>query len=93
MPTIRARSPKSKITVTLSPDLVHQLDELLNSPGAGSRSQLVEEALRRWIRDQVREDLEHQTEEYYKSLSETERKEDRKWSRVAARSARRLWEK
>jgi hypothetical protein len=53
----------------------------------------VEEALRRWIRDQVREDLEYQTEEYYNSLSETERKEDREWSRIAARSARRLREK
>lgn len=93
MPTITARTPKSKITVTLSPDLVRQLDALLKAPQAGSRSLLVEEALRRWLRDQAHKDLERQTEEYYCSLSKTERDEDRRWSQIAARSAKRLWDK
>jgi len=93
MPTITARSPKIKVTVTLSHDLVRQLDELLETPEAGSRSQLVEEALRRWLDDQVKEELERQTEEYYHSLSEAERKEDRIWSKIAGRSAKRLWDK
>jgi len=74
MPTVTARSPKSKITVTLSPDLVRQLDVL--SPEAGSRSRLVEEALRRWLHDRAQQELERQTEEYYRSLSKGERKED-----------------
>jgi len=90
MPTITGRSKKSKITVTLSNDLVRQIDKLLDSPEASSRSQLVEEAVRRWLRDQAQKELERQTEEYYLSLSKAERNEDRQWSKIATRSAKRL---
>ena len=93
MPTITARSKKSKITVTLSNDLVRQIDKLLDSPEASSRSQLVEEAGGRWVRDQAKKELDGQTEEYYLSLSEPERNEDRQWSKIAARSAKRLWDR
>ena len=92
MPTSSAHSPKTKITVTVSPDLVRQLDALLDSPGAGSRSRLVEEAIARWLRDRAQKELECQTEEYYLSLSKAERKEDMQWSRVTARSAKVLWD-
>jgi metal-responsive CopG/Arc/MetJ family transcriptional regulator len=93
MPAASTRSPKAKITVTLSNDLVRQIDKLLDSPEASSRSQLVEEAVRRWLRDQAQKELERQTEEYYLSLSKSERNEDRQWSKIAARSAKRLWGK
>jgi len=93
MPTIATRSHKSKITVTLSNDLVRQIDKLLDSPEASSRSQLVEEAVRRWLHDQAQKDIERQTEEYYLSLSKAEHKEDRQWSQIATRSAKRLWGK
>jgi len=93
MPTITARSPKTKVTVTLSQELVSQLDEFLDTPEAASRSRLVEEALRRWLHEQAQEELERQTEEYYHSLSRAERKEDRRWSKIAGRSAKRLWDK
>jgi len=93
MPTITGRSKKSKITVTLSNDLVRQIDKLLDSPEASSRSQLVEEAVRRWLRDQAKKELERQTEEYYLSLSKAERNEDRQWAKIAARSAKRLWDR
>lgn len=92
MPTA-IRSAKSKITVTLSSDLVHQLNALTNSPEAGSRSRLVEEAIRAWFQEHTRKELERQTEEYYRSLSRAERKEDQQWSKTAARSAKRLWDK
>jgi len=93
MPTISARSQKAKITVTLSSDLVRQIDQLLDSPEASSRSQLIEEAVRRWLRDQAQKELERQTEEYYLSLSKAERNEDKDWSKIAARSAKHLWNK
>ena len=93
MPTITTRSPKAKVTVTLSLDLVRRLDELLDAPEAGSRSRLIEEALRRWLYDQAKEELERQTEEYYQSLSAAERKEDHQWSKAAAHSAKHLWDK
>jgi len=93
MPTTLARSHKSKITVTLSNDVVRQIDKLLDSPEATSRSRLVEEAVRQWLHDQSQKELERQTEEYYLSLSERERNEDRQWAKIAARSAKRLWGK
>jgi hypothetical protein len=51
----------------------------------------VEEALRRWLRHRAQKELERQTEEYYLSLSGAERKEDKQWSKIAARSAKDLW--
>ncbi len=93
MRTNTARSQKAKVTVTLSYDLVSQIDRLVDSSGVSSRSQLVEEAVRRWLRGQAQEELERQTEEYYLSLSKEERNEDRKWSKIAVRSAKHLWDK
>ena len=93
MPTTLARPHKSKITVTLSNDVVRQIDKLLDSPEATSRSRLVEEAVRQWLHDQSQKELERQTEEYYLSLSERERNEDQQWAKTAARSAKRLWGK
>jgi len=93
MPTIAARPQKAKITVTLNSDLVRQIDQLLDSPEASSRSQLIEEAVRRWLGDQAQKELERQTEKYYLSLSKAERNEDQQWSKIAARSAKRLWNK
>jgi len=93
MPTTLARPHKSKITVTLSNDVVRQIDKLLDSPEPTSRSRLVEEAVRQWLHDQSQKELERQTEEYYLSLSERERNEDQQWAKTAARSAKRLWGK
>lgn len=87
------RPQKAKITITLSRDLVRQIDERLNSPGVNSRSQLVEEAVRRWLRDQAQKEIERQTEEYYLALSKAERNEDQQWSKIAGHSASRLWDK
>ena len=93
MPPISSQSPKAKITVTLSPELVRQMDVITDTPKAGSRSRLVEEAVRHWLYDEAQKELDRQTEEYYLSLSRAERKEDKQWSKIAARSAKRLWAK
>jgi metal-responsive CopG/Arc/MetJ family transcriptional regulator len=93
MHTVEARTQKAKITVTLSPELVRQLDAFVDSPEAGSRSQLVEKAIRQWLQIEAQRELESQTEEYYRTLSEDECREDKEWTKVAARSARRLWDK
>jgi len=65
----------------------------IGSHEASNRSQLLEEAVRRWFGDRAQKELERQTEEYYLSLSKAERNEDRQWSKIAARSAKRLWGK
>ena len=37
-------------------------------------------------------EIENKVEHYYLSLSNEEWEEDRKWSKIAARSAKHLWE-
>jgi Arc/MetJ-type ribon-helix-helix transcriptional regulator len=91
MHTTSGPSPKTKITVRLSPELVRQIDALNDTPKAASRSRLVEEAVRLWLYDQAQKELELQTEGYYLSVSKAQRKEDKQWSKIAARSAKRLW--
>jgi len=86
-----SRATKTKITVTLSHDLVRQLDQLPDSE-THSRSHVVEEALRRWLEEYKQKELESQVEEYYLSLSKTERQEDKEWTKIAAKSAKRLWD-
>ena len=93
MPAVTGQSSKAKITITLNPELLRQIDALSNSSRAASRSRLVEEAVRLWLYAQAQKELERQTEAYYLSLSKAERKEDKQWSKVAARSAKRLWGK
>ena len=92
MTPLLEHSSRRKVTVTLSPDLVREIDAIVEDAKGGSRSQLVEAALRRWLQDHARKALERQTEAYYRSLSAAERKEDRQWTRAAARSAKRLWD-
>ncbi len=91
MPTMTKGSAKSKVTVTLSQDIVHQLDILIPSLEGKSRSQLVEAAIRDWLNNRAQRELEQQTEQYYQSLSKAERNEDKQWTRMAARSAHTLW--
>ena len=91
MSTQETRATKTKITVTLSHDLVHQLDRLPDTE-ARSRSQVVEEALRRWLEEYKQRELDSQVEEYYLSLSKAERRENKEWTKTAAKSAKRLWD-
>ena len=92
MPTITHRSAKSKVTITLSSDLVRKIDALTHSTKESSRSQIIEEAIRKWLSDQTKTEIEWQTEEYYRSLSTTEIKEDQKWAKIATRSAKKIWD-
>jgi len=91
MSTQESRATKTKITVTLSHDLVRQLDQLPNTE-TRSRSYVVEEALRRWLEEYKQKELESQVEEYYLSLSKDEQEEDKEWTKIAANSAKRLWD-
>lgn len=91
MDTPEARPTKAKITVTLSPDLVRQLDSL-SKTGERSRSQVVEQGLRRWLQEYTQMELEHQVEQYYRSLSKAEWQESKQWTTIAAKSAKRLWD-
>jgi metal-responsive CopG/Arc/MetJ family transcriptional regulator len=85
-------SVKVKVTASLDAELVKSIDEFLKESGDRSRSQLIEDALRKWQEEQKRQEIERQIEEYYLSLSDKEREEDRNWGEIATQSARNLWE-
>jgi len=82
---------KVKVTASLDAELVKAIDESLKSLKARSRSQLIEDILRTWHKKQKMRELESQVEEYYLSLSNEERKEERQWDEIAAQSAHHLW--
>ena len=83
---------KEKITVSIDPELMETVDREVRAHHADSRSAIVEEALRLWRVEQRRQAIEQGVEAYYRSQSDTDRQEDRGWTRVAARSARRFWD-
>jgi metal-responsive CopG/Arc/MetJ family transcriptional regulator len=83
---------KAKITITLNPEIVHQLDALTKASKTKSRSRVVEEALSLLLREHAKRVLDRETEDYYRSLSIAERNEDRKWSKISALSAKHFWD-
>ena len=85
-------SVKIKVTASLDPELVKAIDGYLDEIQVRSRSQLIEKILRKWHEEKKRREIENKVEQYYLSLSNEEREEDRKWSKIAAKSAKHLWE-
>jgi metal-responsive CopG/Arc/MetJ family transcriptional regulator len=81
---------KAKLTVTISNDIVNEIDEIAKGKGA-PRSQVMEEALRYWLLQSRKRAIENDVEAYYLSLTEKEKGEDRAWTRTAAASAKRSW--
>jgi len=82
---------KVKVTASLDAELVKAIDESRKNIEVRSRSQLIEDILRSWHKEQRMRELERQVEEYYLSLSNEDREEERKWDEIAAQSAHHLW--
>ena len=85
-------SAKIKVTTSLNPALVKQIDEIVKETNAASRSQLIEYALSKWCKEQKKHKIEKQIEAYYLSLSDEDRQEDREWNQIAAESVESFWE-
>ena len=81
--------PKTKISVTIESALVQECDR---RSGKGNRSEAVEKALAAWLRERRRGSLEEETERYYASLPDRDRKEDSRWVNLAGRSLGETWE-
>jgi metal-responsive CopG/Arc/MetJ family transcriptional regulator len=81
---------KTKLTVTISGDVVNEIDEIAKGKGT-PRSQVMEEMLRDSLLKSKKRAIEKDIEAYYLSLSEKEKKEDREWTKIAEESAKRTW--
>ncbi len=82
---------KTKLTVTISADVVDEINEISKEKGA-PRSQIMEEALRYWLRQSKKKAIEKDIEAYYLSLTEKEKKEDSEWVKMTTESAKRTWD-
>ena len=82
---------KAKLTVTISNDLVNEIDEIAKGKGE-PRSQVMEEMLRDSLQASRKRAVEKDIEAYYLSLTEKEKEEDREWTQIAAESAKRTWD-
>ncbi|MEW6741093.1 ribbon-helix-helix domain-containing protein [Dissulfurispira sp.] len=81
---------KAKLTVTISGDVINEIDEIAKEKG-NPRSQVMEEILRDWLLKSKKMAIEKDIEAYYISLTENEKKENREWSMIATESAKRTW--
>ncbi len=80
--------PKTKISVTVDSRLIEKVDQLDID---ASRSEIVEMALQRWLRDQRLESLDRAIEEYYRELTQGEQKEDAEWAALSASAVDESW--
>ena len=82
---------KVKITATIDPDVVSAIDTYLRKTKNRSRSKLIEDILHSWYTEQKKSEIEKKIKEHYLSLSEDEKKEDKEWTKIAAKSVKNLW--
>lgn len=87
----RSRKPRSKehpTIVTVDSALVEKVDQLNID---ASRSEIVELALKRWLRERRLEALSCAIEEYYRELPKGERKESVELSALSAGADIQTW--
>jgi metal-responsive CopG/Arc/MetJ family transcriptional regulator len=87
-PTRGIQVAKAKISVTVDQALIDACDKV--SPRT-SRSEIVQAALGRWLRDRRRLALEDEIERYYGSLDDGERAEDARWAEAGAQALGETW--
>lgn len=80
-----------KMSVSLDQDVVEALDGLTAGRERKNRSEVVEQALRHWLRHHRRTVLDRQIEAYYRSLEEEEREADRDWAGLGTVTVEESW--
>ena len=80
--------PKTKVSVTIEQSVLERVDRL--SEGK-SRSEIVERALKRWLIERRRLELEEQIAAYYSDRQKDELAEDREWSELSGKQIGKTW--
>ena len=86
----RMAAARTKLSITLAPDVVEEIDRAVERRVADSRSAVIEKWLRRASRLNAEARLRDETVAYYESLSASEMADDVALSKAASRAARRL---
>ncbi len=79
---------KTKISVTVEQSLLDKVDRFANGQ---SRSEIVESALKRWLTERRRRQLEAEIAAYDTERREDERWEDEEWADPSARHLDKSW--
>jgi metal-responsive CopG/Arc/MetJ family transcriptional regulator len=79
---------KTKVSVTIETSVLERVDRV--SDGR-SRSEVVERALKRWLNEKRRRELEEEIAAYYSDRREDELEEDRAWAELSAKQIRKTW--
>jgi metal-responsive CopG/Arc/MetJ family transcriptional regulator len=73
---------KHKVSLSLPADLVDWIDRQAARKRGGTRSGVVEQAVRNWAKRSAAKDIEDATVAYYQAMTPSEHKEDEAWSRI-----------
>jgi len=79
---------KTKVSVTIEQSVLERVDRV--SKGK-SRSEIVESALKRWLIERRRLELEEQIAAYYLDRKADESAEAREWSELSAKQIGKTW--
>jgi len=82
--------PRTKVSITLSEELLARIDREAGRRPGGNRSAVIEEWARRGARMRGADLLREETVAYYDSLDPEERAEDEAIARASSDAARRL---
>lgn len=81
---------KAKVTVTLDEKVLAAVDAVIGSDHR-SRSAAIEDILRQWKRQRDQEAMDREIEEYYRTMSDEEREEDRRWVEGVGGGLAEIW--
>jgi metal-responsive CopG/Arc/MetJ family transcriptional regulator len=83
----------AEITIRLEGEVLTAIDAVAQNTGLSSRSAAIEKILRRWYEVAwLQQELDRETEVYYKSLTPEEIAEDRAWVQFASEQAMHRWD-
>jgi metal-responsive CopG/Arc/MetJ family transcriptional regulator len=83
----------AEITIRLEGDVLTAIDAIAQNTGLSSRRAAIEKILRRWYEVAwLQQELDRETEAYYKSLTPEEIAEDRAWVQFASEQAMQRWD-
>ena len=84
---------KEKVTLTLNPRFLREVDRWSRAEKIKSRSAAIEKLIEQWLEERERKRLEAETESYYLSLSAAEKAEDKEWASLSTQQATQRFEK
>jgi len=83
---------KVKVSLTLDRSLVAEIDRRARQAPRPNRSQIVEQALRAWVRASKRDGFDDEIEAYYRALRREEVAEDSAWAELGDETVRTSWD-